>query len=163
MSSKFVECTLGVKYRKENPDGSVSGGPMYYLSKGLANKGMAGLGKVLAVLFAIACVGGSLGGGNMVQINQATQQLIAVTGGDGSWFAGNAWIFGLLMAAVVGVIIIGGIKSIARVTDKIVPFMVAIYIGAALGDHLSAILPTFLGPLAKYSKVHSVQMLCMVD
>ena len=132
MSSKFVECTLGVKYRNEYDDGSVSGGPMYYLSKGLAKKGFGNLGKLLAVLFAIACIGGSLGGGNMVQINQATQQLIDVTGGQASMFYGHGWIFGLAMAVVVGAIIIGGIKSIARVTDKIVPLMVTIYVGAAL-------------------------------
>ena len=132
MSSKFVECTLGLKYRKENDNGSVSGGPMYYLSEGLAKQGKKGLGKVLAVIFAIACIGGSFGGGNMVQINQATQQLIEVTGGTESIFFDRGWIFGLIMAVIVGVIIIGGIKSIAKVTDKIVPFMVAIYVLAAL-------------------------------
>ena len=87
MSSKFVECTLGTKYRQENSDGSVSGGPMYYLRDGLAKQGKAGLGKLLAVLFAIACIGGSFGGGNMVQINQATKQLIEVTGGEASFLA----------------------------------------------------------------------------
>ncbi len=134
MSSKFVECTLGVMYRNVNDDGSVSGGPMYYLSKGMAEKGkgLGTLGKVLAILFAVACIGGSFGGGNMVQINQATQQLIDVTGGDNSFLAGQGWIFGAVMAAIVAFIIIGGIKSIARVTDKIVPFMVGIYVVAAL-------------------------------
>ena len=104
MSSKFVECTLGLKYRRQNPDGSVSGGPMYYLRDGLAKKGNAGLGKVLAALFAIACIGGSFGGGNMVQINQATQQLIAVTGGESSFLYGQGWIFGTVMAGIVGVV-----------------------------------------------------------
>lgn len=132
MSSKFVECTLGVMYRNVNPDGSVSGGPMYYLDKGLKEKGMGALGKILAVLFAVACIGGSFGGGNMVQINQATQQLAAVTGGDGSFFDTNGWVFGVVMAITVAIIIIGGIKSIARVTDKVVPFMVAIYVGGAI-------------------------------
>lgn len=133
MSSKFVECTLGTKYRQENSDGSVSGGPMYYLRDGLAKQGKAGLGKVLAVLFAIACIGGSFGGGNMVQINQATKQLIEVTGGEeASFLAGQSWIFGAIMAVLVGLIIIGGIKSIARVTDKVVPFMVGIYVLGAL-------------------------------
>lgn len=132
MSSKFVECTLGLKYRRQHEDGSVSGGPMYYLSQGLANKGKSKFGKVLAALFAIACIGGSFGGGNMVQINQATQQLIAVTGGAESIFFERGWIFGVMMAIVVGVIIIGGIKSIAKVTDKVVPFMVGIYVLAAL-------------------------------
>ena len=132
MSSKFVECTLGVKYRNKNEDGSVSGGPMYYLSKGLKAKGIGGLGKVLGVLFAIACIGGSFGGGNMVQINQATEQLIQVTGGTESILYERGWIFGVIMAVIVGVIIIGGIKSIARVTDKVVPFMVGIYVLAAI-------------------------------
>lgn len=132
MSTKFVECTLGVKYRRKNPDGSVSGGPMYYLSQGLANKGFKNFGKVLAVLFAIACIGGSFGGGNMVQINQATEQLIQVTGGESSFLYERGWMFGLVMAIIVGAIIIGGIKSIAKVTDKVVPFMVGIYVLAAL-------------------------------
>jgi len=132
MSSKFVECTLGLKYRRQNEDGSVSGGPMYYLRDGLAKRNMGGLGKVLAALFAVACIGGSFGGGNMVQINQATQQLISVTGGESSMFYGQGWIFGTIMAVIVGIVILGGIKSIAKVTDKIVPFMVGIYILGAL-------------------------------
>jgi alanine or glycine:cation symporter, AGCS family len=131
MSAKFIECTLGVKYRKINPDGSVSGGPMYYLSEGLKKRGFGNLGKVLAILFAVACIGGSFGGGNMVQINQATVLLTQATGGVNSIFFERGWIFGLLMAVVVGIIIIGGIKSIARVTDKVVPFMVGIYVVAA--------------------------------
>ena len=99
---------------------------MYYLEKGLRERGekWATLGKVLAVLFAIACIGGSFGGGNMVQINQATQQFIDVTGGVDSFLYGRGWVFGVFMAIVVAIIIIGGIKSIAKVTDKIVPFMV---------------------------------------
>ncbi|MGD1844079.1 MAG: alanine/glycine:cation symporter family protein [Salibacteraceae bacterium] len=132
MSSKFVECTLGLKYRKTNPDGSVSGGPMYYLSRGLAQMNMGGLGKVLGALFAVACIGGSFGGGNMVQINSATSQLVSVMGGEGSFLDGRGWIFGILMAVIVGFIIIGGIKSIVKVTDKVVPFMVGIYILGAL-------------------------------
>lgn len=132
MSSKFVECTLGVKYRNVHADGSVSGGPMYYLSKGLSKKGLGRLGRVCAVLFAVFCVGGSFGGGNMSQINQATEQLVSLTGGEQSIFFGREWIFGATMAAVVALIIIGGIKSIAKVTEKIVPFMVVIYLSAAL-------------------------------
>jgi AGCS family alanine or glycine:cation symporter len=132
MSAKFVECTLGLKYRRENPDGTVSGGPMYYLRYGLANKNLTGLGKVLAVVFAVACIGGSFGGGNMVQVNQATQQLIAVTGGTESFLYGQGWIFGVVIAVLVAFIIIGGIKSIAKVTDKIVPFMIGLYIIASL-------------------------------
>jgi len=132
MSLKFAECTLGVKYRNEYPDGSVSGGPMYYLSKGLAEKGMAGLGKVLAVFFAICCIAGSLGGGNMFQANQSFQQIVGITGGETGFMADKGWLFGVVVAVLVGVVIIGGIKSIARVTEKVVPFMAIIYVGAAI-------------------------------
>ncbi|WP_292901370.1 alanine/glycine:cation symporter family protein [Nonlabens sp.] len=132
MASKFVECTLGVKYRDVGPDGTIYGGPMYYLTKGLKSMGLAGLGKVLAVLFAIMCIGGSFGGGNMFQANQAAQMVENITGGADSFMYGYRWVFGLLMAIFVGIVIIGGIKSIAKVTDKIVPFMVVIYVGAAV-------------------------------
>ncbi len=147
MSSKFVSCTLGVKYRDEHADGTVSGGPMHYLSKGLGEKGMAKLGKFLAAFFALMCIGGSLGAGNMFQINQATQQFVAVTGGEASFFAaGNAWIFGLIMSVLVGLVIIGGMKSIAQVTEKVVPLMCGIYILAAivvLGANITAIPAAF--------------------
>ncbi len=132
MSSKMAECTLGVKFRKENPDGSVSGGPMYYLSRGLAQEGKPGLGRTLAIMFAIFCIGGALGGGNMFQANQATQQIINVTGGETSPLADLRWVVGLVFAVAVGAVIIGGIKSIARVTEKLVPAMAIIYVTACL-------------------------------
>ena len=132
MSSKFVECTLGVKYRQIDEKGTTYGGPMYYLSRGFAEKGMAGFGKVLAVFFAFVCIGGSLGGGNMFQINQAYSQFVDVTGGDASWWTGKGWLFGLIVAFIVGTVIIGGIRSIAKTTAKIVPFMCGIYVVAAL-------------------------------
>lgn len=132
MASKFVECTLGVKYRDIEADGTVYGGPMYYLTKGLKEKGMGGLGKVLAVLFAIFVIGGSFGGGNMFQVNQAFQLVENITGGEASIFHERGWIFGIIMAVLVGIVIIGGIKKIAKVTDKIVPFMVVIYVAASL-------------------------------
>lgn len=132
MSSKFVECTLGVKYRKVHADGSVSGGPMYYLSRGFAEKGWPSAGKVLAFFFAVMCVGGSLGGGNMFQANQAFKQAVIATGGEGSMLYQQGWLFGVVMAVLVGVVIIGGIKGIVRVTSKLVPVMVAIYVSAAL-------------------------------
>ena len=128
MSSKFVECTLGVKYREINEEGQVSGGPMYYLSEGLKRKNLGGLGKVLAVIFAILCVGGSLGGGNMFQANQAFAQL----SGAIPEVANYGVYFGIILSLLVGIVIIGGIKSIAKVTDKIVPFMVGIYVLFAL-------------------------------
>ncbi len=132
MSLKFAECTLGVKYRNEYPDGTVSGGPMYYLSKGLAEKNLAGLGKFLAVFFAVCCIAGSLGGGNMFQANQSFQQIVNVTGGAESFMADKGWLFGLIVAGIVGAVIIGGIKSIARVTEKVVPFMAVVYCTAAV-------------------------------
>ncbi|WP_298903737.1 sodium:alanine symporter family protein [uncultured Psychroserpens sp.] len=132
MSSKFVECTLGVKYREVDSNGTVYGGPMYYLKKGLSEKGLAKLGKFLAVVFAIMCIGGSFGGGNMFQVNQAFKLFEYVTGGETSFLSGNGWVFGLVMAIFVGIVIIGGIKKIAKVTDKVVPVMVVVYILAVL-------------------------------
>ncbi|MBC7418847.1 MAG: alanine:cation symporter family protein [Pedobacter sp.] len=132
MASKFVECTLGVKFRDIAPDGTVYGGPMYYLTKGLKEKGLTNLGKFLAVVFAIFVIGGSFGGGNMFQANQAFKLVEHISGGENSILAGKGWLFGLVMAILVGIVIIGGIKKIAKVTDKIVPFMVIIYVAASL-------------------------------
>ena len=129
MSSKFVECTLGVQYRDIGKDGTVYGGPMYYLSKGLKEKGFATLGKVTAVLFAIFCIGGSFGGGNAAQSNQATIVLKDLMGLS-STSAGA--VIGIILALIIGVIIIGGIKRIASVTEKIVPFMAVMYLLACL-------------------------------
>jgi len=148
MSSKFVECTLGVKYRNEYTDGTVSGGPMYYLSKGLAERSdrLKTLGRVLAALFALFCIGGSFGGGNMFQANQSFKQLVAVTGGDASWLADKGWLYGVVIATLVGLVIIGGIQGIARVTSKIVPFMGVMYVSAGLviiGLHLPAVPAAF--------------------
>lgn len=143
MAAKFTECTLGVKYREEFPDGHVSGGPMYYLSKGLAEQGWPKLGRVLAVLFAVMCIFGSLGGGNMFQGNQA-HHMIANTFG---LFTESGWLFGLILAVIVGTVIIGGIRSIARVTEKIVPMMAVLYVGTALIILLANItkIPTAFG------------------
>jgi AGCS family alanine or glycine:cation symporter len=129
MSTKFVECTLGVHYRDVDENGVVYGGPMYYLSKGLKSKGFVTLGKVSAVLFAIFCIGGSFGGGNAAQSNQAAIVLKDLFGYD-STFAGA--MIGIILAFFVGIIIIGGIKRIASVTEKIVPFMALLYILACL-------------------------------
>ena len=131
MSTKFTECTLGVKYREIGPDGTVHGGPMYYLSKGLAEKGFGGLGKGFAVFFAIMCVGGSFGGGNMFQANQAASQFLTMIYGTAIPLAAKT-IFGVIIAVLVGVVIIGGIKRIGQVTEKVVPFMAVLYVGAAL-------------------------------
>lgn len=123
MTAKFVECTLGVKYRTINGDGEVSGGPMYYLSKGLSGHGFPILGKILAVIFAVFCVGGAIGGGNMFQANQAYAQVCIVYPS----LANNGFIFGIILAILVGIVIVGGIKKIANVTDKLVPIMCGIY------------------------------------
>ena len=128
MSSKFAECTLGQQYRQVRPDGRIMGGAMYYLSKGLAEKNWPRLGKFLAVAFAILCIGGSIGGGNSFQVNQslnAMQETIPVLGQ-------YPWAYGLVMVFLVGIVIIGGIRRIASVADKIVPAMVGIYVIGAL-------------------------------
>ncbi|MBT8272487.1 MAG: alanine:cation symporter family protein [Bacteroidia bacterium] len=129
MSTKFVECTLGVAYRDVGEDGTVYGGPMYYLSKGLKERGVGGIGKFLAVLFAVLCVGASFGGGNAFQSNQATVQLTSLLGLEGGSIG---FIIGVILAILVGIVIIGGIKRIASITEKIVPFMAGIYVLAAL-------------------------------
>lgn len=132
MSLKFAECALGVKYRNTDDPEHIHGGPMYYLSRGLREHGMNRLGYFLGVFFAICCIGGSLGGGNMFQANQAYQQFVTVTGGAESFFADKGWLFGLILGTLVGVVIIGGIRSIARVASKIVPFMGILYFSAAV-------------------------------
>ena len=128
MSSKFVECTLGVVYRRENRDGSVSGGPMYYLEHGLAERGWPKLGRGLGIFYAIGIVIGCLGIGNMFQSNQAFAQLLAVSGGEAGALSGRGWLVGMLLAVLVGSVIVGGIRSIARVTERIVPFMAGLYL-----------------------------------
>lgn len=142
MSSKFVECTLGVKYRDILPDGRVFGGPMNYLRYGLEKRNMGGFGKVLAGLFAVLAIGASFGGGNMFQANQSFEQMA----GQFPMLQGNGFWFGVITAVLVGVVIIGGIKSIARVTGKVVPIMASIYILASLiviGLNIENIVPAF--------------------
>lgn len=129
MSSKFVECTLGVKYRDVDADGTIHGGPMYYLSKGLKEIKMSALGKVLAVLFAVLCVGASFGGGNAFQANQAVAQLTSTFGIEGGFVK---TILGLGIAAIVAIVILGGIKRIAVWTERIVPFMAGLYMLACI-------------------------------
>ena len=129
MSTKFVECTLGVYYRDVDKDGVVYGGPMYYISRGLKSKGFKTLGTVAASLFAVFCIGGSFGGGNAAQSNQATIVIKNLFGYE-STFAGA--VIGVVLATLVGIIIIGGIKRIASVTEKVVPFMALLYILACI-------------------------------
>ena len=132
MSTKFVECTLAVIYRRENADGSVSGGPMYFLERGFAERGLGDVGRALGIFYALGIVVGCMGIGNMFQSNQVFAQLVGVTGGATSWFADKGWLVGLVLASLVGIVIIGGIRSIARVTERLVPFMALLYLVAAL-------------------------------
>lgn len=128
MTSKFTECTLGVKYRDIDEKGKVLGGGMRYLEKGLRERGLGGLGKALAIIFAVACIGGAIGAGNMFQINQSAQQVTETFG----IFQDSSWIFGLIVAVAVGAVILGGIESIAKVTAFLVPFMTIVYVLACL-------------------------------
>ena len=132
MSLKFVEASAALIYRTFNLDGSVSGGPMHYIAHGLTKKKMRWLGQPLSVLFASVFIGAALSGGNLIQINQTTKLLIDVTGGETSFLASHAWVMGVSVAIVVGLITIGGIKSIGRVTEKIVPFMCMLYVVGGL-------------------------------
>lgn len=128
MTLKFTEVTLAQIYRETRPDGRIMGGAMQYLSKGLASKGHSKLGKVLAILFAILAIGGSLGAGNAFQTSQA----MGVVSENIPFFKTYPIVFGLIMAAIVGFVIIGGIKRIARTAEKIVPLMVLVYLLASL-------------------------------
>ena len=128
MSLKFTECTLGQKYRKIDAEGHVSGGPMHYLRDGLREVGAGPLGSVLALLFTVFCIGGSLAGGNSFQVNQS----LGILKQEVPFFEQNGWVYGVLMAIVVGIVIIGGIRRIAQTAEKIVPAMCGIYVLACL-------------------------------
>ncbi|NRA20807.1 MAG: alanine:cation symporter family protein [Oceanospirillaceae bacterium] len=142
MASKFCECTLGVKYRVVLPSGAVSGGPMYYLRDGMAEIGFAGLGKVLAVGFALMCILGSLGGGNMFQANQAHAMLTYAFGVPAEY----GLLTGLVLAGLVFAVISGGMTAISAVTEKIVPWMGVLYVGMSvvvIGANLDQISAAF--------------------
>lgn len=134
MSAKFAECTLGVKYRRQHANGTVSGGPMYYLTRGIAEEypRLRWLGWLLAIVFAVCTMLGAIGAGGMFQSNQAYAQIVAVTGGSESWLAQRAWVFGGVMAILTGVVVLGGITRIGKVTEKLVPFMAALYLLAGM-------------------------------
>jgi AGCS family alanine or glycine:cation symporter len=160
MMTKFVEVMLGVQYRhhpdKNHPE-KIYGGPMYYLRDGFANRGWPKLGKVLSIVFAVTCILGTIGAGPLFQTNQAYQQVLNVSGGDASFFADKAWLFGVIMVFLTGIVILGGIKSIANVASKIVPLMGVIYILGALiviGMHFDQI-PTAI--VAIFSGAFSVE------
>ena len=132
MTLKFVEVSLGHKYRIIHKDGTVSGGAIRYLSDGMGQLGYVKLGKFLAIFFAICCIGGSFGGGNMFQANQAFQQIVEATGSENSPLFNKGWLGGIVFAFIVGFIIIGGIKSIGKVTERLVPLMAFIYVFSCL-------------------------------
>lgn len=132
MALKFVEAALAIKYRRFNLDGSISGGPMHYMAHGLTRKKMRWLGQPLSVIFAILCIGSGIAGGNMIQINQTAQQVVNVTGGANGFMGDKMWLVGLVTAVVLGIIVIGGIKQIAKVAEKVIPFMCVLYILAGV-------------------------------
>lgn len=132
MSVKMAEATLGQKFRRIHPDGTVSGGPMYYLRDGLAERGMPRLGKALAVAFSIFAMIGALGAGNVFQANQLAAQVVVATGGADSVLAGFGWLIGIVVAAITGAVILGGITSIANWTSRLTPLMGLLYLGCIL-------------------------------
>lgn len=132
MTLKFAEVSLSLKYRKFLPDGSVAGGPMHFIAHGLTRRKMRWFGQPLAVVFAYLCIGGAITGGNMIQINQTTRQIINIAGGENGILHGFNWLVGLVCAILVGVIIIGGVKSITKVAMKAVPFMIYLYLIAGI-------------------------------
>ena len=142
MSSKFTECALGQKYRKVRKDGRIMGGAMHYLSQGLKDKNLAGLGGFLAGLFCLLCIGGSLGGGNSFQVVQSLDMIKTVV----PTLSDHSWVYGLVMVILVGLVILGGIKSIAKVASLVVPIMCGVYLLACLfilGTHFSEIPSAF--------------------
>ena len=128
MTAKFTECTLGQKYREVRSDGKIMGGAMYYLSNGLKELGLKPLGMILAGLFCMLCIGGSLGGGNTFQVVQSLGMIKTVV----PLLDQYPWVYGMIMTLLGGVVIIGGIRSISRVAEKIVPLMCGIYVVACL-------------------------------
>lgn len=128
MTAKFSECTLGQLYRVTDEDGRVLGGPMRYLRTGLAEIGLAPLGKILAVIFMVLCIGASFGGGNAFQVGQSLEAIR----GDVEILQDYPYLYGIAMAVLVGIVIVGGIRSIGAVASRIVPFMCVAYVIAAL-------------------------------
>jgi len=142
MTLKFTEVTLSVKYREFLPDGTIMGGGMEYLSRGLADKGMTKTGKTMAMVFAFFMILGAIGAGNTFQVSQS----LTIMQGQVSFFNDYPWVFGLILATVTGLVIIGGIKRIAHVAEAIVPFMVIFYLAMVfwvLGTYFTAIPDAF--------------------
>lgn len=132
MTLKFAEVSLSLKYRRILPDGTIAGGPMHFIAHGLTRRKMRWLGQPLAVVFAYLCIGGALTGGNMIQINQTTRQIINIAGGENGILHGYNWLIGLVGAILMGMIIIGGVKSITKAAMKAVPFMIYLYLASGI-------------------------------
>lgn len=132
MTLKFAEVSLSLKYRKILPDGTIAGGPMHFIAHGLTRRKMRWLAQPLAVIFAYMCIGGGITGGNMIQINQTTRQIINIAGGENGVLHGYNWLIGLVCAVLMGIIIIGGVKTITKVAMKAVPFMIYLYLFAGI-------------------------------
>jgi alanine or glycine:cation symporter, AGCS family len=150
MATKFAEVTLGIKHRRyrdpSRPE-EVSGGPMYYLEDAFQRLNKPRLGKFMGILFAVCCLAGALGGGNMFQANQTFAQFVVVTGGETSFWADKGWLFGVILAVLTGLVILGGIKSIARTAEKIVPLMAGIYLLLGLVvivTHIDQLIPAIV-------------------
>ena len=153
MTSKFVECTLAQMYRTVAPDGSVNGGPMVYLSRGLADLGIPRIGKVLGMLFALLCIGGCLGGGNMFQVNQSFSLLSATKeNATGANISSWSWVYGLAMMFLVGIVIVRGIRRIGKATSTIVSLICGIYM-----------LATIFILLSHAGEIHSLLLLIVTD
>lgn len=132
MALKFAEVLLGLKFRKVNKDGSVAGGPMYYIAAGLKNhKLLGGVAPYLAKAYAVCCIFAMIGGWNLFQINAMTTQITEVTGGTNSFFYNQSWLLGLIVAIITYVTIIGGIKAIGKFTSKVTPVMCTLYVLSA--------------------------------
>ena len=132
MALKFAEVLLGLKFRKINKDGTVAGGPMYYILGGLKGKYLAPIAPHLAKIYALCCIFAMIGGWNLFQINAMTAQITEVTGGENSFFAGQSWLVGLIVAVITFITIIGGIKAIGKFTSKVTPVMCSLYVTSAL-------------------------------
>ena len=131
MALKFSEVLLGVKFRHTNPDGTVSGGPMYYIQTAFRGKYSKKTGLILAKIYALCCIFAMIGGWNLFQINAMTAQFTEITGGNNSIFADNGWILGTIVAVITWFTIIGGIKAIGKFTSKVTPIMCSLYVISA--------------------------------
>jgi alanine or glycine:cation symporter, AGCS family len=128
MASKFAEVTLSLQYREITPEGKVHGGPIQYLRKGFAEVGHEKLGRFLSYLFAVLCLGAAIGGGNMFQSNQTVKILVH----EFPSMADKSWVLAAAFATLVGLVLFGSIKRIAKVAEKITPLKGITYLACAL-------------------------------